>query len=182
MALSARILRVRPSPHPRQALTSALRTYHSYDHPQPPGPFNAVEEAILSASLAHVPSHGFTHAALSLGAKDVDYLDVSTNLFPKGPWSLVHYHLVNQRLALAGKTASSREEVGGKRKGVGVKVKELTWERLLANRDIIHRWQEVCPCNHFPPHFRDANAIPRRHWHSWLYLPTSPLHYMSSPS
>jgi hypothetical protein len=32
---------------------------------------------------------------------------------------------------------------GGKPMGVGAKVKELTWRRLMANEAIIHRWQEV---------------------------------------
>lgn len=147
MALNPRLLRLRPaliSQQGQQILNSVIRTYHSYDHPPPPGPFNAVEDSILSAALPYVPSHGFTHTTLSLGAKDVGYLDVSTNLFPKGVWSLVQYHLVKQRLALAGKTELLRDEVEGRRRGVGVKVKGLTWERLQANREIVHRWQEVC--------------------------------------
>lgn len=32
----------------------------------------------------------------------------------------------------------------GKEMGVGQKVKALTWERLMGNREVVGRWQEVC--------------------------------------
>ena len=32
---------------------------------------------------------------------------------------------------------------GGKRLGVGAQVMALTWERLMDNKDIVGRWQEV---------------------------------------
>lgn len=47
-----------------------------------------------------------------------------------------------QKNALAAKADelwSGREKVPG----VGGKVKELTWERLIANREVIGKWQEV---------------------------------------
>jgi ubiquinone biosynthesis protein COQ9 len=137
MAAPARLLRLRALPR------ANLRKYHSYDHPSPPGPFNATESAILSASLEHIPSHGFTNTSLALGAKDAGYLDVSTNLFPSGTFSLVYYHLVTQRLALAKHLEVIQASENGKRLGVGPKVKALTWVRLVSNRPIIHRWQEV---------------------------------------
>jgi len=31
----------------------------------------------------------------------------------------------------------------GKVMGVGGKVKALTWQRLMGNREVVHRWQEV---------------------------------------
>jgi ubiquinone biosynthesis protein COQ9 len=121
-----------------------FRKYHSYDHPPPPGPFNATETVILSTSLPHVPLHGFTNTSLALGARDAGYLDVSTNLFPKGAFSLVHYHLVAQRLGL-GKHSQTFQPGGNEKPlGIGAKVKALTWARLLSNEPIIHRWQEVC--------------------------------------
>ncbi len=122
-----------------------LRPYHSYDHPPPPGPFTLTESTILSAAIPHIHSHGFTHTALSLGAKDVGYIDASTNLFPNGAFSLVHYHLYSQRLALAKneRILSPVLQGGEKPLGVGGKVKALTLKRLMANREIIHRWQEV---------------------------------------
>jgi len=121
-----------------------FRKYHSYDHPPPPGPFNATETAILSASLSHVPVHGFTNTSLALGARDAGYLDVSTNLFPKGAFSLVHYHLLTQRLGLGKHSQVSQPAENEKPLGIGAKVKALTWARLLSNEPIIHRWQEVC--------------------------------------
>lgn len=121
-----------------------FRTYHSYDHPPPSGPFNATETAILSASLPHVPLHGFTNTSLALGARDAGYLDVSTNLFPKGAFSLVHYHLVTQRLGLGKHSQILQPGENEKPPEVVAKVKALTWARLLSNEPIIHRWQEVC--------------------------------------
>lgn len=129
---------------PRRPLyLSNPRSYHSYDHPPPSGPFNAVETSILSASLPHIPSHGFTSTTLSLGAKDAGYIDASTNLFSNGAFSLVHYHLVTQRLGLASKTHVLNVQEGERPMGTGAKVKALAWERLMANREVIHRWQEV---------------------------------------
>lgn len=118
------------------------RAYHSYDHPPPPGPFGATEKAILAAAYKHVPEHGFSHRALSLGARDAGYLDISPSALPDGTFSLIRYHLVTQREALAerSQTLFGRD---GAPTGVGGKVAALTRERLLANKDIIHRWQEV---------------------------------------
>lgn len=142
MAFYCRISRLRPSlSTPKDLLRKA---YHSYEHQSPPDPFNSVEDSILGAALKHVPSTGFTHTTLARGAKDAGYLDVSTNLFPKGPYSLVQYHLVKQRQALAQHTdiinAANKDD---KLPGVGAKVKALTWKRLLGNREVIHQYQEV---------------------------------------
>ncbi len=137
MASTTRILRL-------HALRRAcIRSYHSYDHPPPPGPFDSTETAILSAALQHIPSHGFTCTALALGAKDAGYLDVSTNHFPKGAFSLVHYYLVTQRLALSQHLHIIQAHKNDKPLGVGARVKALTWERLMSNKEIMHRWQEV---------------------------------------
>lgn len=112
--------------------------YHSYDYEAPP-PFPAVETAILSAALAHVPTQGFTTAALCHGARDANYRDVSINLFPSGAFALVNYHLVTQRLALA----KSHPPHSGHSASIGAEVRRLVWTRLYANVPIIHRWQEV---------------------------------------
>ncbi len=137
MALPVRLIRLR-------AISRAkLRKYHSYDHPPPPGLFSSTETAILSASLPHVPLHGFTNTSLTLGAKDAGYLDVSTNLFPKGAFSLIHYHLVTQRLGLGKNSQWLQPGENEKPLGIGAKVKALTWARLLSNEPVIHRWQEV---------------------------------------
>lgn len=162
MASKAGLLRLRPTRYTASIATSQLwstpsaapalanRLYHSHDHPPPPGTFTPIETSILSAALPYVPSHGFTLTSLSLGAKDAGYIDASTNLFPSGAFSLVHYHLVTQREKLAqhrdilettAKTASATP--GQKPLGIGAKVKALTWQRLMGNAEVIHRWQEV---------------------------------------
>jgi ubiquinone biosynthesis protein COQ9 len=116
--------------------------YHSYDYAQP-APFPPAESAILSSAYAHVPNHGFTIDALKLGARDAGYLDVSTNLLPRGVYDLINYHLVTQRLALQNNVQFPDEGESAKKMGVGAKVRTLTLARLRANEPIIHRWQEV---------------------------------------
>lgn len=121
--------------------------YHSYDYPSPP-PFGPAESAILSSAYAHIPNHGFTIDALKLGARDAGYLDVSTNLLPRGVFDLINYHLVTQRLALQSNVQFPEEGKQGKKVGTGAKVRTLTLARLRANAPIIHRWQEVVPWQH----------------------------------
>ena len=132
----------------RRCQASARRTYHSYEHNAPP-PFPPAENAILSAAIPHVPTHGFTAAALSHGARDVGYLDASINLFPAGAFALVNYHLVAQRLALADyHSTTANQQAGG---GVAEQVEALAWQRLQANKPIVHRWQEVRSSCFFSP-------------------------------
>lgn len=115
------------------------QTYHTYQH-DAPSAYTPAEDAILSAAIARVPAHGFTTEALSNGARDAGYMDVSTNLFSAGVFSLVKYHLVTQRLALSKNTSSlpTKEPTN-----VLENVRALTLRRLRANEPIIHRWQEV---------------------------------------
>ncbi|KAK8183442.1 COQ9-domain-containing protein [Phyllosticta capitalensis] len=116
--------------------------YHSYDHIQSPS-YPPVESAILSSALAHVPKHGFTNLALQLGARDAGYVDASVNLFPRGAFDLIQYHLAVRRLALRDTVQFSQDANEGKKMGVGAKVRVMTLERLRANSPIIHRWQEA---------------------------------------
>ncbi|KAI9848930.1 MAG: Ubiquinone biosynthesis protein coq9, mitochondrial, partial [Pleopsidium flavum] len=143
---------------------STLRAYHSYEH-SPPTPFPPTQNAILSASLAHVPTHGFTTTALRLGAQDAGYPAVSTNLFPRGAFDLVNYHLVTQRLGLRDRVQFPGSEeggsgvgdgIGGRRLGVGAKVKILILERLWGNKAVMHRWQEALALMALPPHVRPS--------------------------
>lgn len=124
-------------------ITTNLRRYHSGDSDDTAPPASSpVQVAILSAATRLVPSHGFTSMALSHGARDAGYLEVSVNLFPRGAFDLVHYYLVAQRLALkdfAGSAHGNRSQT----KGVGANVRLLMLQRLRANKNIIHRWQEV---------------------------------------
>ncbi|KAI4864495.1 ubiquinone biosynthesis protein COQ9 [Hypoxylon rubiginosum] len=148
----------RPQPqHPlrRHGAAPSPSHYHSYDHPPPPGVFGAAEQAILSAAYRHVPEHGFTAHALSLGARDAGYLDISTNLLPEGPFSLIRYHLVTQRDALAPRSAAVfHDETRDASSSLQVpdKVERLAWERLLGNKEVNHRWQEALAIMAQPTH------------------------------
>lgn len=123
------------------------RRYHSYQHPAPALPFTTAELAILSASLLHVPSHGFSDAALSFGARDAGYLDISVNMLPRGVFDLVHYHLVTERLRLGDKIGFRKPENELpeclRNLSIPAKIRVLCMERLKANVPVIHRWQEV---------------------------------------
>ncbi|KXL47732.1 hypothetical protein M433DRAFT_159604 [Acidomyces richmondensis BFW] len=140
------ILRAPANLRPLLLQSSGRAPYHSHEHPESQ-PYRGAESAILSSALAHVPAHGFTHHALVLGAKDAGYLDISTNLFPEGPFALVKYHLVTQRLGLKDRfnfpgPAQQPQKMAG---GVGRKVRALVLERLKGNVDagVVGRWQEA---------------------------------------
>jgi ubiquinone biosynthesis protein COQ9 len=47
-------------------------------------------------------------------------------------------------LSLSEKKNKLKTAEGEKVLGIGAKVKKLTWERLMTNKEIVHRWQEVC--------------------------------------
>jgi ubiquinone biosynthesis protein COQ9 len=111
-----------------------LRSYHSPNHPHPPS-YSPIQHKILATALSLVPRLGFTAESLTEGAKQAGYLEITHNLFPRGPWSLVEYHLVTQREALS--------SVPLDEKGVGRTIRKLCVERLKGNKDIIGRWQEV---------------------------------------
>jgi hypothetical protein len=135
-------------------------SFYSHEQPiaSPPGAaFGRIEGDILAAAYAHVPEHGFTHRALSLGAKDVGLLDMSPSALADGPFSLIRWHMLTQRGAMEKRARELDETAEGASMSVGRKVEALTWARLLGNKDIIHRWQEVCVQtqaslpNGFPP-------------------------------
>ena len=137
----------------RTPLTTPLRTYHSYDHPPPPGPFNPTEEAILSAAYAQVPEHGFSAESLAIGARSAGFLDISTTILPEGTFSLIRYHLVKQREALAARRDAlfaNQQQQNPNPTSVSAKVEALTWERLLGNAQVISRWQEVSKTHKTP--------------------------------
>lgn len=101
--------------------------------------FTATESQILSSALQQVPKHGFTEQALEIGAREAGYLDVTTNLFPRGAFDLIIYHLSTRRLAL-------KEEVqfaSDAHMGVGAKVRALALHRLRANGSVIGSWQQA---------------------------------------
>ena len=137
----------RPAHYGLTLLTPCSRVYHSYEHEAPP-PFGPMEDSILSAALSYVPTYGFTTTALARGARDAGYLDVSTNLFPTGAFSIVNYHLVTQRLALAKHTPPTPQV----REDFSAGIKALALRRLHANRPVIRRWQEALALLATPSH------------------------------
>lgn len=78
-----------------------------------------------------------------MGAREAGYLDISTTILPEGAYSLIRYHLVKQREALAARRDALFAAEESKLIPVSEKVEILTWERLLGNREVVGRWQEV---------------------------------------
>ena len=147
------------------------RSYYSEHHPDPP-PFSHAHAAILSAALNRVPDYGFSSQALSLGAKDAGFLEVSVQLFPRGVYDLINFHLVTQRLALKDRVQFPVDA----KLGVGKKVRVLTLERLKANKDVIHQWQGVSPtCAPKVFFSSEPNHLTRRHSVTCPYWKTSRL-------
>lgn len=159
----ARLLRAPPSIRP-VVLHQQRASYYSYEHTAPP-PYPKVETAILTAALTHVPKSGFTQQSLTLGAKQVGYIDISTNLFPKGAFDLVKFYLVTQRLALKNRIQFPDEKVG-----VGKKVRSLVLERLRANADaeVVGKWQEALAlmslAGNIPPSLRELGLLSDEIW------------------
>lgn len=108
------------------------RTYHSEHHPTTPHEYSNSQTTILSAALAHVPTHGFSHNALTLGARDAGFLDVSVQLLPRGEFDLVLFWLASRRGMLRDVPAEKFSE------GMTVedKTKMLVLERLWMNEGL----------------------------------------------
>ena len=141
-----------------------VRTYYSEHHPNPP-PYPKIQESILSAALKRVPQHGFTDEALTLGGKDVGYLDVSIQLFPRRAFDLINYHLMTQRLALKDNVQFPEDA----KLGTGRKIKTLAMTRLRGNRDIIHQWQgalgQMSLLGNIPASLKELNALSDEMWY-----------------
>ncbi|KAJ9603609.1 Ubiquinone biosynthesis protein coq9, mitochondrial [Cladophialophora chaetospira] len=140
------------------------RSYFSVHHPDAP-PFAETQDRVLSAAIDRVSEYGFTQRALALGAKDAGYLDVTVQLFPRGVFDLINYHLVTQRLAL--KDNVQFPEKGGL--GLGAKVHTLTMARLRANANIIQHWQAALGymslLENIPDSLKELNALSDEIWY-----------------
>lgn len=96
-----------------------------------------------------MPSTGFTKASLTQGATDAGYLPASTNLFTRGAFDLVVYHLVTQRLALKDRIQFPEFDpnVDGAKQtkplGTGAKVRALLLARLRANDELLPKLPEA---------------------------------------
>ncbi|KAI9830239.1 MAG: hypothetical protein M1819_005766 [Sarea resinae] len=130
----------------------STRAYHSHTRPNPPPPFTPTAQTILSSSLPHVPTHGFTPTSLLHGARDAGYLDATLNLFPRGAFDLVYFYLVTQRLGLRDRVigALEKEELDGawERLEKRERVRRLIFGRLMGNWEDLGegagvRWQEL---------------------------------------
>ncbi|PGH26562.1 rpsU-divergently transcribed protein [Polytolypa hystricis UAMH7299] len=144
------ISRLRPcsvsKSQPTRSIRPTSRTYHSAFDPALPDPatkFSSEQCAILSAAINHIPEHGFSTKALTLGVRDAGYLDVSLQLFPEGgELALVMYWFMSRRQLLWEK-AESGELFGENQLSVAEKVKLLIWERLKMNESVIHQFQDA---------------------------------------
>ena len=145
----------RRHPTPTHLTSSPLsrptrRPYHSEHHPDPPPhEYTNSQTTILSAALRHVPTHGFTRDALTLGARDSGFLDVSVQLLPRGEFDLVLFWLASRRGLLRASVDNGLFEKdervkAGLKLSVEEKTKLLLMERLRMNTEIRHQWQDVC--------------------------------------
>ena len=167
-------------PRTYAATSGAGRYFYHSDDLKSRTPFSHAQSAILSNALAHVPTHGFTSSALSAGVRDAGYPDVSINLLTRGPFDLVHYHLVQQRLSLPRLVGVVDDKLDE-----WMRVRAILVRRLYANGNVVSRWTEVCasPCSRldFPRCFGTrleiadshttrrpsvSNRVPRL-WRSW---------------
>lgn len=119
---------------------------------------SATERDVLAAALLRVPELGFTAAALAAGAADAGYPPGSAAAAAVGggvgsgvvgddsAFALVRWHLVASRRALGRRAEEVFGEAAerGEKLGMGRKIEALVWERLMMNRPLIARWQEVC--------------------------------------
>ncbi|KAL2811124.1 COQ9-domain-containing protein [Aspergillus granulosus] len=144
------IQRRKPSPLPNHR-----RLYHSQHHPDPsPHEYTNSQALILTAALKHVPTHGFTRDALTLGARDTGFLDVSIQLLPRGEFDLILFWLASRR----GLLRAAVEQNGILRSpdadvvSVEEKTRTLIMERLRMNTDIKHQWQDALALMSLPSH------------------------------
>lgn len=135
------LLRTPTSLRPLLLQQPQTASYHSYDHRAPP-PYPQAETAILSKALLHVPTTGFTRTSLTTGLREAGYPEISLNLFPKGAFELVRYHLVTQRTNLNERVQFLEND---SKMGVGAKVRSLVLARLRGNAEagVVGRWQEA---------------------------------------
>ncbi|OOQ82324.1 ubiquinone biosynthesis protein coq9 [Penicillium brasilianum] len=132
------------TPPPPTTPSIHIRAYHSPLHPRlPPHEYTNSQTAILTASLPHIPTHGFTTAALTRGAQDAGFLDVSVQLLPRGEFDLILFWLASRRGLLRGRVEDGSIFGAGEGLSVDEKVKLLVLERLRMNGEIREVWQDA---------------------------------------
>jgi ubiquinone biosynthesis protein COQ9 len=151
---SSTISPIRPSlfKTPRHLQPQSKRPYHSTLHPRlPDHTYNNSQIAILTASLPHIPTHGFSPETLALGARDAGFLDVSVQLFPRAEFDLILFWLASRRGLLRAKVEEGAlfrrvaDDAGRDVSSFGVeeKCRILVMERLRMNVDVKEQWSGV---------------------------------------
>ncbi|KAL2865585.1 uncharacterized protein BJX67DRAFT_179936 [Aspergillus lucknowensis] len=129
--------------------------YHSSHHPDtPPHEYTNSQTTILTAALKHVPAHGFTRDALTLGARDTGFLDVSIQLLPRGEFDLILFWLASRRglLRAAVERNGLLRPLESEFVSVEEKTRTLILERLKMNNYIRHQWQDALALMSLPSH------------------------------
>lgn len=85
-----------------------------------------ISDQILADALKRVPESGF-ELALTEALREKGYSDATRNLFPKGPFNLIQYHLNQQKLQLKNAAVSSDGSFSEN-------IKTLVLHRLMGNR------------------------------------------------
>lgn len=76
----------------QQGPAQSSSTAGGANQPEPEDPqVAAVKDRILEASLAFVPSHGWSRQSLAKGAESVNYPTVTSGLFPRGGIEIVQF-------------------------------------------------------------------------------------------
>ncbi|XRM40694.1 Ubiquinone biosynthesis protein coq9, mitochondrial [Aspergillus tubingensis] len=129
----------------RTTTTPSIRPYHSIHHPSPPHEYSNSQTTILSSALRHVPTHGFTRDALTLGARDAGFLDVSVQLLPRGEFDLILFWLASRRGLLRSKVENDALLQSSQQGPLSVddKIKTLIMERLRMNVEVKDKLQDA---------------------------------------
>ncbi|KIH89111.1 ubiquinone biosynthesis protein mitochondrial precursor [Sporothrix brasiliensis 5110] len=163
----------RPDP---ATFSAAGRAFHSFDHPnETPSQdrFSDAENAILTAAARHIPTHGFTEHTVALGVYDAGYPAISINILPDGVFSLVRWHLMNQRTNLATRCReilgeAPPDDVVLAPAEVASRAERIIWGRLLGNKDVVGRWQEALAImaqpSYIPASLRELSLLADEIW------------------
>ncbi|KAI5855234.1 ubiquinone biosynthesis protein COQ9 [Tricharina praecox] len=112
------------------------RSFVSHSHPTAAtDAYTPLESTLLTTALTHVPTYGFTSTSLLHSLRRHGYPDTSLALFPRGAFSLVQWHLVSQRAALARSDTPTPGSPPG--------IRDLIVARLRGNIEVLPRWQEA---------------------------------------
>ncbi|PNS17812.1 Ubiquinone biosynthesis protein coq9, mitochondrial [Sphaceloma murrayae] len=165
MRINTKAIRTAPS---ALRATRSTRAYHSEETPDP-HPYSPLQRTLLSSGLTHVPSTGFTISSLRAGLADNAHPASALNLFPHGAFSLVLYHLRNQRLLL--RDTVQFPSTSSVPVPVGAKVKSLVLARLEGNvaAGVVGRYTEALAlmslAENIPASVRELGLLSDEMWY-----------------